>query len=243
LNKRSLRKAREQLSRIEYEPGSEQRSEIEPLARLALADATFYQGTPIGYIDARGLYLDFVTLYGNHPLAPYAQTQAGLASLEQVNHPTKDQSQTRQAIADLEEVLRRWPESPFAAAAATLRRVARANLADAEFRVGRFYLARKAWPAAIDRFKSILREYPDLAELDRVRFHLGKALVAGGNRTEGRLILDRLVAENPDSKWAEPARRLLDRAAPGPPLAAEEGEANGRASPRPRQTGGAGGSR
>jgi outer membrane protein assembly factor BamD len=210
LSKRNLRQARERLSSIEYEAGSPERGEIEPLARLALADATFYGATAVDYISARGLYLDFVTLYGNHRLAPYAQTQAGLASLEQVNHPTKDQSQTRQAIADFDEVVRRWPDSSFASAARGLRRVARANLADAEFLVGNYYLTRKSWRAAIDRFKGILRDYPDYPELDRVRYHLGRALINGGNSVEGQLILDRLVAESPDSEWAEPARRLLE---------------------------------
>jgi outer membrane protein assembly factor BamD len=222
LSQRNLRKAREHLSGIEYEPGSEDRARIEPLARLALADATFYEGTTIGYIDARGLYLDFVTLYGNHALAPYAQTQAGLASLEQVNHPTKDQSQTRQAIADFDEVIRRWPRSRFAIAAHGLRRVARSNLAEAEFLIGRFYLGRKAWPAAIDRFKEILSVYPDFTEIDKVRFHLGRALVSGGNRVEGELILDKLLTENPGSPWASPARQLLARSASSSTRSAEK---------------------
>ena len=48
--------------------------------RIGVADATFYQGHDLALIDARNLYLDFVTLNADHELAPYAQFQAGICS-------------------------------------------------------------------------------------------------------------------------------------------------------------------
>lgn len=210
LLRHQLRQARERLGDIEYAPSSPVRAELEPLARVALADATFYDNTPLSYIDARSLYRDFVTFFGDHELAPYAQTQIGLCSLRQVSHPTKDQNQTRRAIADFEEVERRWPASPFARAAAGLRRVARSNLAEAELITARFYLKRKAYRAAISRLKTILRDYPDYLDLDRVRFHLGRALLIGGDPAEGRLLLERL-AETGAVPFAGRAERLLDQ--------------------------------
>jgi outer membrane protein assembly factor BamD len=212
LTQHSLRQAKKQLESIEYEPGSEIRGQIEPLTRVGLADVTYYGGTGLSYIDARNLYLDFVTAYGDHPLAPYAQTQVGLCSLKQVNHPTKDQSQTLQAIGDLEQVLRRWPSSPFAVAAAGFRRTARSNLAEAEYLVGRFYMNRKAYSAAIERFRTIAEQFPDFIEIEKVKYNLGKALVVGGDSVEGRLILDQLVVLNPKGPYAAPARKLLDSA-------------------------------
>lgn len=212
LTQHSLRQAKIQLESIEYEPGSDIRGQIEPLTRVGLADVTYYGGSSLAFIDARNLYLDFVTLYGDHPLAPYAQTQVGLCSLKQVNHPTRDQSQTLQAIADLEQVLRRWPDSPFAVAAAGFRRTARSNLAEAEYSIGRFYLKRKAYSAAIERFRQIMDGYPDFIEIEKVKYNLGKTLVVGGDSVEGRLILDQLVVLNPNGPYAAPARKVLESA-------------------------------
>ena len=212
LTKHSLRQAKEELESIEYEPGSDIRGKIEALTRVGLADVTFYGGSSLAYIDARNLYLDFVTLYGAHPLAPYAQTQVGLCSLKQVNDPSRDQSQTHQAIADLEQVLRRWPNSPFAVAAGGFLRAARSNLAEAEFRVGRFYVKRKASTAAIERFRKIVEQFPDFLDIEKVKYHLGKALVVEGDSVEGRLILDQLVVQNPEGPYAESARKLLESA-------------------------------
>ena len=56
---------------------AQDRPDLEPPVRLALADATFYLGDDVSLIEAHAKYLDFVTLYGDHAQAPYAQFQAG----------------------------------------------------------------------------------------------------------------------------------------------------------------------
>lgn len=207
LSRRKLRQAISTLQRIQYSPQAVE--EIEPLARLAIADATFYQGTDLSLIDARSLYLDFVTLYSDHPQAAYAQTQAGLCALGQVNHPSRDQSQTHQALADLDEVIRRFPTSPFADVARGLRRKARSNLAESEFLVGRFYMKRKKYLAAAERFNRVLSEYPDFTETEKVLYHIGRALHLLDNDAKGRIYLGQLVEDYPDSAYAAPATKLL----------------------------------
>ncbi|HET9298719.1 MAG TPA: outer membrane protein assembly factor BamD, partial [Candidatus Polarisedimenticolaceae bacterium] len=74
LEQGKLREARSLLERIQYT--AQDRPDLEPLVRLGLADATFFLGDDVSLIEARAKYLDFVTLYGDHPQAPYAQFQA-----------------------------------------------------------------------------------------------------------------------------------------------------------------------
>jgi outer membrane protein assembly factor BamD len=207
LAKRQLSQAMSALKRIQFAPAS--RAEIEPLTRLALADATFYQGTTIAWIDARNLYLDFVTLNGDHPLAPYAQLQVGLCSLKQVSQPSKDQALTRQAIQDLDAVRRRWPDSRYVDAARSLASEARANLAESEFLIGRFYLKKKNFTAAIDRFRGIMIGFPDYPDVEKVLFHLARAHVLAGNEAEARLYLDTLVTRDPSGAYVSRAQKTL----------------------------------
>jgi outer membrane assembly lipoprotein YfiO len=197
LEQRDLRQATAALKRIQFAPQS--RQELEPLTRLAMADATYFQGTMIGWIDARNLYSDFVTLNGDHPLAPYAQLQIGQCSLNQVRQPSKDQTLTLQAIRDLEAVERRWASSAYGYAAKSMSRQAQANLAESEFMVGRFYLKKKAYPGAIARFRGIVAGFPDYAETDKVLFHLAKAYRGDGNEAEARAFLDKLLSSYPNS--------------------------------------------
>jgi outer membrane assembly lipoprotein YfiO len=207
LEHRRLREARSDLERIQFT--AENRVTLEPLVRLALADATFYAGDELSLIEARSKYLDFVTLYADHPMAPYAQFQAGVSSLRQVNDPSRDQSQTHEAIADLRVVEERWPGSPFAGASGGMIRQAQDNIAEHEYLVARFYFRRRAWGAAADRLRGLLQRYPAYSEQERVYLLLGQALVLGGSDAEGRIYLDKLVAEHPDSEAAEEAKKFL----------------------------------
>jgi outer membrane assembly lipoprotein YfiO len=211
LSRHDLRQATAALKRIQF--SGQSRAEIEPLTRLALADATYYQNTKLGWIDARGLYLDFVTLNGDHPLAPYAQLQVGLCSLKQVARPSRDQGLTQQAIRDLTAVEDRWPDSIYVGAARNLLLQARATLAESEFLVGRFYLKRKAYAAAIDRFRGVLIRFPEYPDADKLLFHLARAHERRGEVAEARLYLDRIVSAHPHGEYAERAQRMLEATA------------------------------
>jgi len=210
LAKRKLTKAKANLSRVDLF-SAEDRAQLEPMVRLALADTEFYRGNDIALIDARALYLDFVTLYGDHPLAPYAQYQAGVCSLGQVNDPSRDQTQTLRAIDDLREVVRRYPQSPFSAAARLSIRTADSNLAAHEVIVGRFYEKKKNWLAATDRYREVLDTYPDYADLDEVYYRLGHSLMRMDNDVEARIYLSKLVDDYPETDYAAKARDDLQK--------------------------------
>jgi len=211
-SKRDLLDSVASFGRIQYGPDTLE--EFEPLTRLGMADATFYQGTQISLIDARSLYLDFVTLYGVHPLAPYALTQAGLCSLGQVNHPSKDQSQTYQALLDLQEVMLRYPDSLYAGAAGGLMQEARSHLAESEFIVGRFYMKRKKFLAALERFRTILDDYPEYSETEKVLYHVARSLWKLHNEERARIYLSQLLTDYPGGSYSDPARKLLAKFGP-----------------------------
>lgn len=212
LSEGETRKARERLEKIERF-GDE---DLKPLVQLSLADIVYYQGDDLSLTEARSKYLDFVTLYRDHPLAPYAQFQSGVCALRQVNHPSRDQRQTRTAIDNLRQVLVRYPESPYADAARDMIAVAESNLAEHQFIVGRFYEKRKAWKAAADRFRSILEDFPRYPEKDKVYFHLGQVLVRQDKTAEARVYLERLVNEYAEGEFAAQARKLLRSVADEP---------------------------
>jgi len=200
---------------IEFAYSGSDRKELEPLVRLGIADATFYRGYSLDTIDAHTLYLDFVTRYGDHPMAPYAQFQAGVASLEQVNHPSKDQSQTLAAFTDLREVERRYPNSNYAFATRDMINRAQANLVEHEFQVGNFYLERKKYVAAIERFRKALDRYPQSTEKEKLYFHLAEGLIASDRAAEGRIYLDKLITDYPYGDYVEPARAELEKIGSG----------------------------
>ena len=187
----------------------DERADLEPLVKLAVADATFYQDTVLSLIDARTLYEEFVTLYADHPRAPYAQFQIGMCALKQVNHPTKDQSQTHRAMGGFRRVQLNYPSSRYATAAQLMIQKAQANLAEHEYMVGRFYMKRKAYPAAISRFRKVVDTYPEYPRKDLLFLQLARSLMADDNTLEARIFYDILLRDYPDTRYAEEARKQL----------------------------------
>lgn len=206
-----LHKAKTLLQKIQFTQA--ERSTYEPLVRLGLADATYYLGDDLSLIEARSKYLDFVTLYADHPKAPYAQFQAGMCSVKQIYSAARDQAQTRIAIDDFREVDKRWPTSPYGRAARQFIGKGQDGLAEHEFVVGSFYRKRKAYDAAGERFKALLTTFPTYRHKDKVYYWLGRTLMQADEPAEARVWLDRVVTEYPQSKYAAMAKDELTASA------------------------------
>ncbi len=206
-----LRKAKTLLQKIQFTQS--ERPTYEPLVRLSLADSTYYLGDDLSLIEARSKYLDFVTLYGDHPKAPYAQFQAGMCSVKQIYSATRDQAQTQVAIDDFKEVDKRWPSSPFARAARQFIGKGQDGLAEHEFIIGNFYWRKRAYEAATQRFTALLQKYPAYRQKDKVYYWLGRTLMDARSPDEGRVWLDQVLNDYPRSKYAKPAKDLLAEAA------------------------------
>lgn len=206
-----LRKAKLLLQKVQFT--QVERPIYEPLVRLALADSTYYLGDDLSLIEARSKYLDFVTLYGDHPKAPYAQFQAGMCSVKQIYSASRDQAQTQIAIDDFKEIDKRWPKSPYARAARQFIGKGQDGLAEHEFIVGSFYLKKKAYQAATERFTGLLEKYPLYGQKDKVYYWLGRTLIDARSPDEGRVWLDQVLNQYPRSKYAKMSKDLLAEAA------------------------------
>lgn len=209
--RRQMRKAKTMLQKIQFT--SEERSTYEPLVRLALADSTYYLGDDLSLIEARSKYLDFVTLYGDHPRAPYAQFQAGMASVKQIYSASRDQAQTQVALDDFAEIEKRWPSSAYARAARQFVARGRDGLAEHEFVVGTFYRKKKSYEAAELRFRGLLDTYPQYRAKDKIYYWLGWTLFQDKEPAQGRVYLDQIVSDYPKSKYAAMAKKILEDSA------------------------------
>lgn len=206
-----LRKAKTLLQKIQFT--QEERPKYEPLVRLALADSTYYLGDDLSLIEARSKYLDFVTLYGDHPKAPYAQFQAGMCSVKQIYSASRDQAQTQIAIDDFKEIDKRWPHSGYARAARQFIGKGEDGLAEHEFIIANFYWKKRAYQAATERYTSLLTKFPAYRQKDKVYYWLGRAYMDARSPDEGRVWLDQVLTEYPRSKYAKMAKSLLAESA------------------------------
>ena len=83
----------------------------------------------------------------------------GSSYYDQIPDVSRDQARADKAIDALEEVVRKYPDSEYAVSAKKKIEMARDQLAGKEMDVGRFYLNKRDFIGAINRFKVVVTQY------------------------------------------------------------------------------------
>lgn len=134
-------------------------SEYAILAELRLGDAHYHRKE---YEDAISAYEEFENLHPKNEAVPYVVYQIGRCYFDRRQVIDRDQSVTKKAVQSFERLIRSYPDSPFAGKAKEHLRVCNKNLAEHELYVGMFYYKAQHYKAALERFKTILKSYPDV---------------------------------------------------------------------------------
>ncbi len=178
-------------------------------AKLGLADTYLGENSAESKVLAINEYREFLSFYPTHPRADYAQYKLGMAHYYQMFGPERDQTETREAVAELRTMVEKYPNSPLKPEAEKYLREARDRLSDAEYRVAYFYVkTQKFPPAAIDRFKSLLKDDPEYSRRDAVYFYLAQSLMKVNRGAEALPYLEQLIAEFERSEYLAPAKEL-----------------------------------
>jgi outer membrane protein assembly factor BamD len=151
----------------------------------------------------------FVTLHPGSSDAPYAQFLIGSSYYEQIPDVSRDQARTEKAIAALEEVSRKYPDSEYAQNAKQKIERARDQLAGKEMETGRYYLRRKDFIGAINRFKIVVTQYQTTRHVEEALPRLTEASMALGVANEAQPAAAVLGHNFPDSPWYVDAYRLV----------------------------------
>jgi outer membrane assembly lipoprotein YfiO len=183
-------------------------------AKLGLADSYLGEGSSESMVLAINEYREFLSFYPTHRRAYYAQFKMGMTHFYQMHGSDRDQTETRDAIAELTTFVQRYSrpeENPLLDEGRARLRDARDRLSDADYRVGYFYLrTQKFPPAAIDRFKAILKDDPEYSRRDGVYFYLAEALIKMKREKEALPFLDRLLVEFEQSEYLEQTKKVLE---------------------------------
>jgi outer membrane protein assembly factor BamD len=128
-------------------------------AELKIADAHYYLDQ---YAEAITAYEEFEQLHPRNEAIPYVIYQTGRCYYDQIDTIDRDQSSARKALEMFRRLIRQYPEDPYAIKAHTHVTICLQSLAGHEFYVGKFYLRSKHYQAALQRFKAVISNYPDV---------------------------------------------------------------------------------
>jgi outer membrane protein assembly factor BamD len=151
----------------------------------------------------------FLAVHPGNKDAPYAYYLISLDYYEQISDVTRDQKITQQALDSLGELIRRYPDTTYAADARLKVDLVRDHLAGKEMEVGRFYQRRAQWLASTIRFRKVVDEYQTTTHVPEALERLTESYLALGIREEAKKAAAVLGSNYPGSVWYQRAYKLM----------------------------------
>jgi outer membrane protein assembly factor BamD len=166
---------------------------------LLAADTYYLEGGSTNFVQAEAKYRDFLNRFPTSTQASYVQFQIANSLAKRMEKPDRDQSVTRKALEAYEELVRLYPTSEYAAQAQEQSKLVKANLAEHEFVIGRFYMRFGTPGSASQRFEYLLANFPDYPQKDKVFYNLIVAYRQMQRFDDAKKMLEQLRAQYPNS--------------------------------------------
>ena len=181
---------------------------------LLMSAYAYYQAKK--YEDCINSAKRYVALHPGSTDTAYAQYLIGSSYYDQILDVNHDQARADKAVNALEEVVRKYPDTEYAINAKKKIEMARDQLAGKEMEIGRFYMKRRDFTGAINRFKVVVTQYQTTREVEEALMRLTEAYLALGVTDEAQTAAAVLGHNFPDSPWYKDAYNLV-RSAGGEP--------------------------
>ena len=111
------------------------------------------------YEEARDAAERYIEYYPSDDDSAYAQYIIALSYYDQIEDVVRDQQVPAKALEAFKTLIVNYPNSEYVKAAELKFDLAFDHLAGKEMEVGRYYLKRQQFPAAINRFRNVEEEY------------------------------------------------------------------------------------
>lgn len=174
---------------------------------LVMSAFAYYEGKQ--YDEAISSAKRYVTLHPASADAAYAQYILGSAYFDQIPDVTRDQGRTERAVNALKEVITKFPDTEYAASAKKKVDIARDQIAGKEMIVARYYLNKRDYTGAINRFKVVVTQYQTTRHVEEALMRLTESYMALGIVGEAQTAAAVLGHNFPDSPWYKNAYALV----------------------------------
>jgi len=190
-------------------------SEIERLypysswAKRALIMQAFSYHQGRDYPNSRAAAQRYIDFYPTDEDAAYAQYLLALSYYDQIDEVGRDQGLTFQALQSLRAVIEIYPDSEYATSAILKFDLAFDHLAAKEMEIGRYYLRRDHYTAAINRFRVVVEDFQTTTHTAEALHRLVESYLSLGLLEEAQTAGAILGYNYRSSEWYESSYALL----------------------------------
>lgn len=178
-------------------------------SRKGMIMTTFahYQGG--NYDEAITSAQRYVNLYPTSPDAPYAMYLAAMSQYNQVPDISRDQERAEKALVMFNQLIEKYPKSEYIDDSKYKIQVMRDQLGGKEMSVGRYYLGKRNYHAAVNRFRDVVGRYQTTRHVEEALYRLTESYMALGITHEAQTAAAILGHNFPESPWYQDAYKLL----------------------------------
>lgn len=178
-------------------------------AKRALIMQVFAYHKDQDYPNSRASAQRFIDFYPTSEDAAYAQYLLALSYYDQIDEIGRDQGLTFQALQSLRVVIEQYPDTEYARSSILKFDLAFDHLAAKEMEIGRYYLKRQHYTAAINRFRTVVESFQTTSHTPEALHRLVEAYVALGLTDEAQTAGAILGHNYQSTEWYQDSFALL----------------------------------
>ena len=178
-------------------------------SKKGLLMTTYSQYQAADYDNAEQSAEHYAKLYPNTPETAYALYLEGMSYYNQIPDISRDQDRAVKALGIFQQIVEKFPNSEYVNDSKFKIQVTRDQIAGKEMSVGRFYLTRRNYTAAINRFRNVLTNYQTSRHAEEALYRLTEAYLGLGITGEAETAAALLGHNFPDGQWYKDAFDLL----------------------------------
>lgn len=183
-------------------------SEWATRGQLMSAYANYLSGEydkSIGTLDA------FIQIHPGYKDIDYAYYLKALNYYDRILGVKRDQRHTSEALNALSTIVKKFPQSKYARDAQFKMDLVYDHLAGKEMDTGRYYMKRRLYLAAINRFQTVVDAYQKSTHIGEALHRLVECYLALGLKQEAQTVAAVLGHNFPGSEWYADTFLLLQK--------------------------------
>ena len=163
------------------------------------------------YSDAVLELEKFLDKYKNHPRRDYAYYLLALSHYDQIIDETKDLNEILKAKKYFEIIIQEYPNTDFALDSEYKLELIQELLASKEMYLARYYVEKEKWIPAINRFKTVVKDYDSTIYVEEALHRLVELHYKMGIIDESNKYAALLGYNYQSSKWYEKTYGILNK--------------------------------
>ena len=162
------------------------------------------------YFDAEEELKRFIRKYPTYKDIDYAYYLLAITYYEQIVDEKKDLESIKNAKETFELIIKNFPDTDYALDSKFKLDLIRDTLAAKEMYIGRYYLGKKKWIAAINRFKTVVEIYDTTIFIEEALHRLVETYYILGLEGEAEKYANLLGYNYLSSRWYEQSYKILN---------------------------------